>query len=154
MNDYIRSIKNLNTDDKVKTKEQYEIITNVSMQEIKRLELRIKKEEETIDGRRRGELDIKIFLKYLKYFNMVIPGKIFFPPNYFNEKFNLNKYCNHWDFYEEMGGLIRGVRKKIYEREIIKSKQKEIHQEKFKMCIHKLKLSLPNNLIYEIGTYL
>ena len=35
----IRSIKNLNIDDKAKTKEQYEIIIKVSMQEIKRLEL-------------------------------------------------------------------------------------------------------------------
>ena len=154
MNDYVRSIKNLNTDDKVKTKEQYEIITNVSMQEIKRLELRIKKEEEIMDKNSDGELDIKVFLKYLKYFNVQIPGKIYFMPNYFNEKFNLNKYCNHWDFYEELGGLFKGVRKKIYEREIIKSKQKEIHQEKFKMCIHKLKLSLPDHLIYEIGTFM
>ena len=57
-------------------------------------------------------------------------------------------------FFEELENLFRENKKKIYEREIIKSKQKEIHQEKFKMCIHKLKLSLPNHLIYEIGTFM
>ena len=41
----------------------------------------------------------------------------------------------------------------IIKQEIKKTKI-EIHQEKFKMCIHKLKLYLPDHLIYEIGTYL
>ena len=40
----------------------------------------------------------------------------------------------------------------LIKQEIKKTKRK-IHQEKFKMCIHKLKLSLPDHLIYEIGTY-
>ena len=43
---YIRTIKNLNINDKAKTKEQHEIIINVSMQEIKRLELYIILQEE------------------------------------------------------------------------------------------------------------
>ena len=46
---YIRLIKNLNINDKDKTKEQYEIIINVSMQEIKRLELCIILQEETMN---------------------------------------------------------------------------------------------------------
>ena len=154
MKDYIRLIKNLNIDDKVKTKEQYEIITNVSMQEIKRLELCIILQEETIDKNSDGELDIKVFLKYLKYFNVQIPGKIYFIPNYFNESFILKKYSNQRNFFEELENLFRENKKKIYEREIIKSKQKEIHQEKFKMCIHKLKLYLPDHLIYKIGTFM
>ena len=36
----------------------------------------------------------------------------------------------------------------------IKETQRKIKQEKFKMCIHKLKLSLPDHLIFQIGTYL
>ena len=36
----------------------------------------------------------------------------------------------------------------------IKKTKRKIHQEKFKMCIHKLKLSLPYHLIYQIGSYL
>ena len=150
----IRSIKNLNIDDKAKTKEQYEIITNVSMQEIKRLELCIILQEETMDKYSDVELDIKCFLKYLKYFNVQkIPGKIYFIPNYYNEKFSLKKYSVQRKFFEELENLFR-ENQKNYEKEIIKSKQKEIHQEKFKMCIHKLKLSLPDHLIYEIGTFM
>ena len=41
---------------------------------------------------------------------------------------------------------------KSYE-EYYKNLIDEKEQEKFKMCIHKLKLSLPDHLIYEIGTY-
>ena len=65
----IRSIKNLNINDKAKTKEQYEIIINVSMQEIKRLELCIILQEETINKYSDVELDIKKFIEYLKGIN-------------------------------------------------------------------------------------
>ena len=37
---------------------------------------------------------------------------------------------------------------------LIKIKKREIHQEKFKMCIHKLKMFLPDHLIYKIGNFL
>ena len=63
---YIRLIKNLNINDKAKTKEQYEIIINVSMQEIKRLELCIILQEETINKYSDVELNIKKFIEYLK----------------------------------------------------------------------------------------
>ena len=46
---YIKLIKNLNINDKDKTKEQYEIIINISMQEIKRLELSLIPLKETIN---------------------------------------------------------------------------------------------------------
>ena len=125
----IRSIKNLNIDDKAKTKEQYEIIIKVSMQEIKRLELCIILQEETMDKYSDDELDIKCFLKYLKYFNVQkIPGKLYFIPNHFNEKFSLKKYSVQKKFFEELENLFRENQKKNYEKEIIKSKQRKIHQ--------------------------
>ena len=42
----------------------------------------------------------------------------------------------------------------IDSREKINIKKNEIHKEKFKMCIDKLKLSLPDHLIYKIGNFL
>ncbi len=63
---YIKLIKNLNIDDKAKTKEQYEIIINVSMQEIKRLELCIILQEETMNKYSDIEFNIKKFIEYLK----------------------------------------------------------------------------------------
>ena len=63
---YIELIKNLNIDDKAKTKEQYEIIINVSMQEIKRLELCIILQEEIINKYYDVEFNLKKFIKYLK----------------------------------------------------------------------------------------
>ena len=38
----------------------------------------------------------------------------------------------------------------MYKKELMM----KINQEKFKMCIHKLKLYLPDHLIYQIGNYL
>ena len=37
---------------------------------------------------------------------------------------------------------------------LLKEFNMEITKEKFKMCIHKLKLSLPDHLIYKIGNFL
>ena len=45
----IKSINNLNMTDKEKTKEQYKIIINVSLQEIKRLKLYLILLEETLN---------------------------------------------------------------------------------------------------------
>ena len=47
----------------------------------------------------------------------------------------------------------RGEFRYLIKQEIKETKRK-IKQEKFKMCIHKLKLSLPDHLIYEIGTFM
>ncbi len=63
---YIKLIKNLNINDKDKTKEQYETIINVSMQEIKRLELCIIQQEETMNKYSDIEFNIKKFIEYLK----------------------------------------------------------------------------------------
>ena len=40
------------------------------------------------------------------------------------------------------------------EGEYSENLKKELEKEKFKMCIHKLKLSLPNHLVYEIGRFI
>ena len=68
MNDIrlIKFIKNLDIDNKAKTKEQYEIIINVSMQEIKRLELYLTIQEQTINKYCDVEINIKKFIEYLK----------------------------------------------------------------------------------------
>ena len=59
-------IKNLNIDDKAKTKEQYEIIIKVSMQKIKSYEQYILLQEQTINKYCDVEIDIKKFIEYLK----------------------------------------------------------------------------------------
>ena len=150
---YIRSIKNLNIDDKAKTKEQHEIIINASMQEIKRLELCIILQEETMNKYSDVELDIKKFIEYLKNGTFIYD--------------EYNEYKRYQKFEEELEDIyyvddIESVESESYEccrdtelikKEIKKTKRK-IHQEKFIMCIHKLKMFLPNNLIYKIGNFL
>ena len=149
----IRSIKNLNINDKAKTKEQYEIIINVSMQEIKRLELCIILQEETINKYSDVELNIKKFIEYLKNGAFIID--------------EYNEYKRYQKLEEELEVIyyVDGTEseeseeyhycrdKEIIKQEIKKTKRK-IHQEKFKMWIHKLKMSVPDHLIYEIGNYL
>ena len=63
---YIKLIKNLNIDNKAKTKEQYEIIINVSKQEIKRLELYLTIQEQTLNKYCDIEINTKKFIEYLK----------------------------------------------------------------------------------------
>ena len=148
----IRSIKNLNINDKAKTKEQYEIIINVSMQEIKRLELCIILQEETIKINKYSdvELNIKKFIEYLKNGAFIM--------NEYNEYKRYQKFEEELediyyvdDMESEGNNYCRDT--ELIKQEIKKTKRK-IHQEKFMMCIHKLKLSLPDHLIYEIGTFM
>ena len=146
----IKLIKNLNIDDKAKTKEQYEIIINVSMQEIKRLELYIILQEETINKYSDVELDIKKFIEYLKNGAFIID--------------EYNEYKRYQKFEEELEDIyyVDDTESEEYNycrdteliKQGIKKTKRKIHQEKFKMCIHKLKLSLPDHLIYEIGTFM
>ena len=144
---YIRLIKNLNINDKAKTKEQHEIIINVSMQEIKRLELCIILQEETINKYSDVELNIKKFIEYLKNGAFIID--------------EYNEYKRYQKFEEELEDIyyVESERNnycrdtELIKREIKKTKRK-IHQEKFKMCIHKLKMSLLDHLICEVGSYL
>ena len=147
---YIRLIKNLNINDKANTKEQYEIIINVSMQEIKRLELCIIQQEETMNKYSDIEFNIKKFIEYLK-----------------NGAFIINEYKRYQKYEEELEDIYYVDKteseesesynfcreKELIKREIKKTKKK-IHKEKFKMCIHKLKISLPDHLIYKIGTFM
>ena len=64
----------------------------------------------------------------------------------YNKKIRLEEYIQKYLYL-----------KKIYNRNLYKIFYMNLfiekEQEKFKMCIHKLKLSLPDHLIYEIGTY-
>ena len=150
---YIRLIKNLNIDDKVKTKEQYEIITNVSMQEIKRLEMCIIQQEEIINKYYDVEFNLKKFIKYLK-------NGTFMRDEY-------NEYKRYQKFEEDLEDIYyvddtESEESESYNycrdteliKQEIKKTKRKIHQEKFKMCIHKLKISLPDQLIYKVGTYL
>ena len=144
---YIRLIKNLNIDDKVKTKEQYEIIINVSMQEIKRLEVCIILQEETINKYSDVEFNIKKFIEYLKNGTFIYD--------------EYNEYKRYRKLEEELENIYYvddTESKESYhysiDPKIIKKIKRKKHQEKFKMCIHKLKLSLPDHLIYEIGTFM
>ena len=151
---YIKLIKNLNINDKDKTKEQYEIIINVSMQEIKRLELCIILQEETMNKYSDVELDIKKFIEYLKGIN-------------FRRLSSFDEYNRYKIFEEELEDIYyvddsESVESKSYKycrdteliKQEIKNTRRKIHKEKFKMCIHKLKLSLPDHLIYKIGTFI
>ena len=151
---YIKLIKNLNINDKAKTKEQYEIIINVSMQEIKRLELCIILQEETMNKYSDVELDIKKFIEYLKG----IKNKRFY---------SFDEYKRFQKFEEELEDIYyvddsESVESEGYKycrdteliKQEIKNTRRKIHKEKFKMCIHKLKLSLPDHLIYKIGTFI
>ena len=124
---------------------KYETIMKRSMNKIKKL-------DEKIDDKyffRCNYLDRrnKIFYDYIygkiskneynkKLYNEYIYGKI--SENEYEKKiFNL-KYFTY----------------KNSEKEYYKNLIKVYNEEKFKMCIHKLKLSLPDHLIYRIGNFL
>ena len=65
----------------------------------------------------------------------------------YNKKIRLEEYIQKYLYLKKI--YYRNLYKIFYMNLFI-----EKEQEKFKMCIHKLKLSLPDHLIYEIGTYL
>ena len=166
MKDYIRLIKNLNIDDKVKTKEQYEKIINVSMQEIKRLELCIIPLKETINdysgmGLRPDVFKVRELKTLLCGMRKNRPYTPYYHTTYscfvqdLEDIYNVegNKLFYYDDRGRKQERYIRGEFRYLIKQEI-KETQRIIKQEKFKMCIHKLKLSLPDHLIYEIGTYL
>ena len=146
----IKLINNINMADKYKTKEQYEIIINVSLQEIERLELCIILQEETINKYYDVEFNPKKFIGYLE--------------NGYYRDYEYSKYMKYQELEEELENIynVDDTESEEYyyckdteltKQEINKTKRK-IHQEKFKMCIHKLKMSLPDSLICEVGNYL
>ena len=166
MNDCIRSIKKLNIDDKAKTKEQYEIIINISMQEIKRLELSLIPLKETINDYSGMGLRPDVFkVRELKTLLCGLRKNRPYTP-YYHTTYSCfvqdlediyNVEGNKLFYYDDRGRkrerYSRGEFRYLIKQEI-KEKQRKIKQEKFKMCIHKLKMSLPDHLIYEIGNYL
>ena len=163
---YIRLIKNLNINDKDKTKEQYEIIINVSMQEIKRLELSLIPLKETINdysgmGLRPDVFKVRELKTLLCGLRKNRPYTPYYHTTYscfvqdLEDIYNIegNKLFYYDDRGRKQERYIHGEFGYLIKQEI-KNTQRKIHKEKFKMCIHKLKLSLPNHLIYEIGTFM
>ena len=109
--------------------------------------------------------DIKYFLKFLKHQKYkrrkrrILENNIIIIQNNDEEKFYYNmKYYYHENIVIELENLFR-KNKKEYEyeylnkKENVKKKKREIHKEKFKMCIHKFKILLPDHLIYKIGNF-
>ena len=119
------------------------------MQEIKRLELYLTIQEQTINKYSDVELNIKKFIDYLKNGAFIID--------------EYNEYKRYQKFEEELEDIyyVDDISEnynycrdtELIKQEIKKTKRK-IHQEKFKMCTHKLKISLPDHLIYKIGTFI
>ena len=107
-------------------------------------------QEETINKYSDVELNIKKFIEYLKNGAYIID--------------EYNEYKRYQKFEEELEDIyyVDDTESKNYNfcrdteliKQEIKKTKRKIHQEKFKMCIYKLKLSLPDHLIYEIGTFM
>ena len=158
--------KILNIDDKAKIKERYEIIINISMQEIKRLELSLIPLKETINDYSGMGLRPDVFkVRELKTLLCGLRKNRPYTP-YYHTTYSCfiqdlediyNVEGNKLFYYDDRGRkqerYSRGEFRYLIKQEI-KETQRKIKQEKFKMCIHKLKLSLPNHLIYEIGTFM
>ena len=97
------------------------------------------------------ELDIKKFIEYLKGINI-------------RRFYSFDEYKRFQKFEEELEDIyyVDDTESESYNycrdteliKQEIKKTKREIHKEKFKMCIHKLKISLPDQLIYEVGNYL
>ena len=124
--DFIKRCKNYNIKNSKGFK--YETIINISLNKIKKLD-----EEINYNYYRRD----CFFDEINKLKNDYV----------YNKKIRLEEYIQKYLYL-----------KKIYNRNLYKIFYMNLfiekEQEKFKMCIHKLKLSLPDHLIYEIGTYL
>ena len=161
---FIKNVYNIKFDNKKKSLEQYESFINISLLNIETCESYINSIEffKNCDVNYEN-FDIKLCFKYLKYMNLYkIPGRIYFFPQDKNDLkfYNFEKYIFLYKFIEELENLFR--KKKEYnenyffskKKEIIKIKKRETHKEKFKMCIHKFKMSLPDYLIYKIGNFL
>ena len=125
---------------------QYETIVNMSSQEIERLKSYIILQESILSEYSNNDFEIKRYLRYLKrikecgfrYYDDYKRDEIL---RYEKFEEDLEEICCK-DYFDDP----------IIKQNIKKTKRK-IHQEKFKMCIHKLKLSLPDHLIYELGAY-
>ena len=91
---FIKNVYNIKFSNKKKSLEQYESLKNISLLNIEKCQSIINTIEFDIQNNYDEKLDIKCFLKYLKEdFNLQkISGKLYFIPNYFNEKFNFKKY--------------------------------------------------------------
>ena len=166
---FIKNVYNIKFDNKKKSIEQYESFINISLLNIEVNESYINSIEffKNNSDVSHEKFDIKYFLKFLKHIKYRRRKRRIFENNIINiiildndeEKFNCNmKYHYHENIITELENLFRKDKEEyeygyLNKKEIKKTKRK-IHQEKFKMCIHKLKLSLPDHLIYEIGTYL
>ena len=114
---FIKNVYNIKFYNKKKSLEQYESLKNISLLNIETCESFINRIEFNNHNNYDENFDIKCFLKYLKYFNVQkIPGKLYFIPNYFNEKFSLKKYNVQRKFFEELENLFRENKKKIRKR--------------------------------------
>ena len=130
MTDYnfIKRCKNYN----IKNSEgfKYETIINISLNKIKKLDEEINNIYHCLDNWSYEKNEITN--EYMNNRNINTYNK------YRGKK---NKLLSKFIFFYKLRG-------EYYENLLI-----EKEQEKIKMCIHKLKLYLPDHLIYEIGTY-
>ena len=106
---------------------KYETIVKRSMNKIKKFDKKIN--------------DKRIYCYHSIYYSRL---KMKLYRDYFHNKISQNEYNEKKILLEHCH--------KSYE-EYYKNLRDEKEKEKFKMCIHKLKLYLPDHLIFEIGTY-
>ena len=150
---FIKNVYNIKFDNKKKSIEQYESFINISLLNIQECQYRLNSIELINKLFFDIEFNIKKFIEYLKNGTFIYD--------------EYNEYKRYQKFEEELEDIyyvddMESVESESYEccrdtelikKEIKKTKRK-IHQEKFIMCIHKLKMFLPNNLIYKIGNFL
>ena len=165
---FIKNVYNIKFDNKKKSLEQYESFINILLLNIAVCESYINSIEflkNNCDVSHEN-FDIKYFLKILEHIKYKRRKRRIFENNIIiiqdndEEKFYYNmKYYYHENIVIELENLFR-KNKKEYEyeylnkKENVKKKKREIHKEKFNMCIHKFKILLPDNLIYKIGNFL
>ena len=155
--------KILNIDDKAKIKEQYEIIINISMQEINRLKLYLNILEETLKHNcsvefNPDEFNQKEFIIYLCRFKKGYYNNFYMCQKYSSFAQDLEDIYNvggNEIFYYDNSGrkherYFIGEFRELMKQEI-KETKKKINQEKLKMS---LSLRLPDHLIYEVEKYL
>ena len=167
---FIKNVYNIKFDNKKKSFEQYESFINISLLNIEACESYINSIEFLKNNCDESyeNFDIKYFLKFLKHIKYRRIKRRIFENNIINiiildnneEKFKYNmKYHYHENILTELENLFRKDKEEyeygyLNKKENVKKKKREIHKEKFKMCIHKLKMFLPDHLIYKIGNFL
>ena len=94
-----------------------------------------------------NKFDKKINDKHIYYYHSIYYSRLKMKlyRDYSHNKISQNEYNEKKILLEHFP--------KSYE-EYKKNLRVEIDKEKFKMCIHKLKISLPDHLIYKIGNFL